>query len=92
MVFDAYAALAELEIEADTPATSATSATQAGPMQRADTDLCHGTGLSGNPKTWSGKIISLSDWRDLSRWEKHGPDRRHWDGETQSWKKPEEET
>ena len=38
------------------------------------------TFILGRPKTWTGKIVSLDDWRALSAWDKHGPDGRHWTG------------
>lgn len=54
------------------------------------TDLRHGFALGDrqSPKTWTGKIVSLADWRQLSEWEKHGPDGRHWNGITKSWEWP----
>ena len=40
-------------------------------------DYPHGCTLDGTPKTWTGKIVSLDQWRRLSEWEKHGPDGKH---------------
>lgn len=48
-------------------------------------DMRHGFALNGHPKTWTGNIVSLDVWRQLSEWEKHGPDERHWNGLTKSW-------
>lgn len=50
-------------------------------------DMRHGFALGDrqSPKTWTGKIVSLADWRQLSEWEKHGPDGRHWNGITKAW-------
>ncbi len=39
----------------------------------------------GNPKTWTGKIVSFAEWRNLSAWERHGPDGRMWSGITRQW-------
>lgn len=45
------------------------------------------TDVGGRPVTWTGKIVSLDDWRNLTEWEKHGPDGRVWNGKTQQWEK-----
>jgi hypothetical protein len=59
------------------------------PTRPVDGPHRHGTTFDGTPKTWTGKIISLDQWRRLSEWEKHGPNGKHWNGETQSWEMPE---
>ncbi|MGC3936373.1 hypothetical protein ACOTTU_01055 [Roseobacter sp. EG26] len=48
-------------------------------------DCRHGVALGGRPKTWTGKIVSLDDWRTLTEWEKHGPNGRQWNGVTKQW-------
>ena len=48
-------------------------------------DMRHGFAFGGHPKTWTGNIVSLNQWRRLSEWEKHGPDGRHWNGITKQW-------
>lgn len=104
MWFDATAALADIggrrEINAQPPATPATSATPRArvaivadvatpPKRNHETAVFrHGVSLGGNPMTWTGRIVSLSDWRRLSDWEKHGPDGRHWNGITKQWETP----
>jgi hypothetical protein len=55
--------------------------------QRVD-EMRHGFATNGRPKTWTGKIVSLDAWRQLSEWERHGPDGRQWNGLTQSWGNP----
>ncbi len=52
-------------------------------------DCRHGYTVGGRPKTWSGKVVSLADWRALSEWEKHGPDGRVWNGRTRQWEEGE---
>ena len=53
-------------------------------------DHCrHGHTFDGAPKTWTGKVVSLAGRRQLSEWEKHGPDGRHWNGLTRRWEVPE---
>lgn len=53
-------------------------------------DMRHGFALGEmqSPKTWTGKIVSLADWRQLSEWEKHGPNGWHWNGITKQWEWP----
>jgi hypothetical protein len=48
----------------------------------------HGVTFTGQPKTWAGGIVSLDAWRNLTEWEKHGPNGRHWNGKTQTWEQP----
>lgn len=40
------------------------------------------------PRTWTGRIVSLDEWRRLTEWEKHGPKGRHWNGITKRWEQP----
>ncbi len=48
-------------------------------------DFKHGFACNGYPKTWTGKIVSLEAWRQLSEWDKHGPDGRLFYGKTKRW-------
>ena len=50
-------------------------------------DYPYGQSVAGNPKTWTGKIVSLNAWRALNEWERHGNNWRHWNGKTQQWEK-----
>ena len=83
-----------------TSATTATQPTQNRPFvakvadvaaprpqieKTAPTDMLHGFAVNGHPKTWTGNIVSLDAWRQLSEWDRHGPDGRHWNGITKSW-------
>jgi hypothetical protein len=45
--------------------------------------------LGDAPRTWTGRIVSLDEWRRLTEWEKHGQNGRHWNGITQTWEEPE---
>ena len=36
----------------------------------------HGASVAGNPLTWTGRVVSLDAWRNLTEWERHGPDGR----------------
>ncbi len=66
---------------------------QVDPQEKTDEakapDFRHGKTICGWPKTWTGKIVSLDDWRKLTEWEKHGPDGRVWNGITRRWEVPE---
>ncbi|WP_138935313.1 hypothetical protein [Roseovarius arcticus] len=48
-------------------------------------DMQHGFASTGHLKTWTGKIVSLDAWRQLSEWDRHGPDQRQWNGKTNQW-------
>jgi hypothetical protein len=48
----------------------------------------HGVTFTGQPKTWTGRIVSLEAWRILTEWEKHGPNGRYWNGNTKKWEEP----
>ena len=44
--------------------------------------LCHHT---GRPRTWTGKVVALKDWRGLSVWERTGPAGRLFCGVFREW-------
>lgn len=46
-----------------------------------------GRAFTGDPKTWTGRIVSLDAWRRLTDWEKYGPDGRLWNGITKKWER-----
>jgi len=48
-------------------------------------DKNHGFAVNGQPKTWTGNVVSLDEWRRLSEWDKHGPNGRMWCGACQAW-------
>jgi len=52
-------------------------------------DMRYGFAINGHPKTWTGNVVSLDAWRQLSDWDRHGPDGRLWNGITHSWETPE---
>lgn len=49
----------------------------------------HGKAFDGSPRTWTGCVVSLAAWRDLTEWDRHGPNGRHWNGITKQWEKAE---
>ena len=53
---------------------------------RKDADTFrHGRSVTGLPKTWTGRVVSLDQWRNLSAWDRHGPDGRLWCGACRAW-------
>lgn len=48
----------------------------------------YGESPGGRALTWTGRVVSLDAWRELSEWEKHGPNGRRWNGLSQSWETP----
>lgn len=67
------------------------------PLARADgldpdpDGFPHGTAcdLGRFPRTWTGRIVSLAAWRELTDWERLGPRGRHWNAATGRWERPE---
>lgn len=48
-------------------------------------EMLYGFAISGRPKTWTGQIVSLDEWRRLTPWQKHGADDQLWCGVCKSW-------
>lgn len=42
----------------------------------------------GRVLTWTGRVVSLDAWRELTEWERHGPNGRHWCGLCRGWHNP----
>jgi len=53
-----------------------------------DDPFRHGRSFTGDPKTWTGRIVSLDAWRRLSAWDRHGPDGRLFCGACWAWVRP----
>lgn len=48
--------------------------------------LLHGVSdFSDRPRTWTGKVVALDEWRRLSDWEREGPAGRLWSGLCRAW-------
>lgn len=45
----------------------------------------HGASVTGLPRTWTGRIVTLDEWRQLSAWDRHGPDGRLFCSVCQDW-------
>ena len=55
------------------------------PSRPADDPFRHGQSVTGSPRTWTGRVVSLADWAKLSDWEKHGSTGKLWNGLTRQW-------
>lgn len=41
--------------------------------------------FTDRPRTWTGKVVALDEWRRLSDWERNGPAGRLWCGVCRVW-------
>ena len=41
--------------------------------------------VGGRLATWTGRVVSLDEWRRLTAWQRHGPNGRLWRGTSQLW-------
>lgn len=39
----------------------------------------------GRVTTWTGRVVSLDEWRRLTAWQRYGPNGRRWCGISQLW-------
>lgn len=77
------------EISAPAKVLPFTPSPSAPAPSRDDADTFrHGRSCIGNPLTWTGRIVSLDEWRRLSAWERHGPDGRLFCGACREWVMP----
>ena len=45
----------------------------------------YGLGINGTPRTWTGRVVALDEWRRLTDWERHGNTGKLWNGLTRQW-------
>lgn len=45
----------------------------------------YGRAPNGNPRTWTGRIVSMEGWRTLSDWERHGSTDKVWNAMSECW-------
>jgi hypothetical protein len=72
----------------DPPPESAAPVAGPAPSRDAADPFRHGRSVTGAPRTWTGRVVSLDDWRRLSAWERHGPDGRLFCGACRAWVMP----
>jgi len=70
------------------PRNTAPPTRKSEPKPSAET-FRHGVSLTGQPLTWTGRIVSLDAWRRLTESEQHGSNGQHWNGMTRQWEQPE---
>lgn len=58
------------------------------PAQDDDSPFQHGRSVAGDPCTWTGRIVSLDEWRRLSDWDRHGSSGRMFCSVCQAWVRP----
>lgn len=44
-----------------------------------------GQTVGGRALTWTGRVVSLDEWRHLTAWDQKVPDGRHWCGISKAW-------
>ena len=47
--------------------------------------LFHGIVGNSYRRTWTGKVVSLDDWRQMTDWDQHGSTGKLWNGITRQW-------
>lgn len=60
--------------------------------KQSETAFPYGASAGGRPLTYTGRVVSLEAWRNLTDWERHGPRGRLWCGVNRRWENQEEKT
>ena len=81
-VLSVKSVLSEGERPAVTPPNLANNVAQAA----TTATFRHGRSPGGRPLTWTGHVVSLDEWRNLSDWDRHGPNGRRWCGNSKGWR------
>lgn len=55
------------------------------PRSEARADPPRAFSIPCRPLTWTGRVVSLDEWRKLSAWDRHGPDGRMFCGACREW-------
>ena len=55
------------------------------PIRQVPEVFRYGLGINGTPRTWTGRVVALDEWRRLSDWERHGSIGKLWNGLTRQW-------
>ncbi|WP_156929534.1 hypothetical protein [Paracoccus sp. J55] len=43
------------------------------PSRAGDAEYPYGVTAGGYPRIWTGRPVSVAEWRNMSEWERHGP-------------------
>lgn len=55
------------------------------PSRHEPDSFSHGFSGDDYRRTWTGKVVSLADWRQMTEWDKHGSTGKLWNGLTRAW-------
>lgn len=59
------------------------------PSKHTEADMRpHDRTSSGIPRIWTGRVVSLDEWRKLTAWDRHRPQERIWCGLCRAWHLP----
>ena len=72
------------------PVSQMSRVSRSQPAELSAADACAGQDASvgAMPRTWTGRVVSLDEWRALSRWDRLGPEGRIFCGACQEWVMP----
>lgn len=59
---------------------------------QSETAFLYGASAGGRPLTYTGRVVSLEVWRNLTEWERHGPRGRLWCGVNRRWEDRKDRT
>ena len=59
--------------------------TPSAPLSPSPEMFPYGLGINGTPRTWTGRVVALEEWRRLTAWERHGSTGKLWNGLTRQW-------
>lgn len=48
--------------------------------------------LTGRLRTWTGRVVNLTEWRELSDWDRNGSTGKVWSGLTRQWEQSSDAT
>lgn len=56
-------------------------------IRAQETDTRYGASVGGRPRTWTGMIVSLDEWRRLGDRARRGSTGKEWNGLTRQWER-----
>lgn len=48
-------------------------------------DMHRRPSVTGQPRTWTGRLVTPEEWEALPEWDRHGPNGRLWCGLCRQW-------
>ncbi|MEW2914991.1 hypothetical protein [Leisingera sp. JC11] len=80
--------LSGCQVEVTKPAEVGQTEARAEPTSQAygnESTFPYGKSHGGGIMAWSGKVVSLEEWRNLSEWDRHGSIGKMWNGIARAW-------